>query len=78
MAPGKPLELMKQLRDCHEALRQYAEAHTNALPSAGSRRSAELGSRAIASIVKRNWRNPAAIDQKQKSGPEATTSRIRA
>jgi len=30
---GSPLELMKQLRDCHEALRQYAEAHTNALPS---------------------------------------------
>src|SRR5262245_26095338 len=57
MAPGNPLELVKQLRDCHEALRQYAEAHTNALPSAGSRRSAELGSRAIASIVKRNWRN---------------------
>jgi hypothetical protein len=29
---GKPLEFMRQLRACHEALRLYAEAHTNALP----------------------------------------------
>ena len=30
---GKPVALMKQLRACHEALRAYAEAHSNALPS---------------------------------------------
>jgi hypothetical protein len=29
---GKPWELMKQLSACHEALRQYAEAHRHLPP----------------------------------------------